>query len=786
MAVSKFKKRSFIAAGSVLVFIILVIVCVSPIGKYLLEKYDIKLIGREITVEGAYVNPFSGYVRFSGIKIYEDHSDQVFIAANSLSGNFAMLKLLFKTYEIDHLHLNEPKVYVIQDKEEINFNDIIEFYTPKQPRPRKKEPAHLNLLDMEITKGEFYYVEQSIPVKYSIKKLNVSSQGLRWDGDSMNIKFDFFSGNDRGDIKGSMVVGLDSAYYKLAAKVNKYDLSFIEQYLRDLSNFGKFRATADADFTATGNFGDVQSINTRGLFTLNDFHVGKTTDDDYLSFKKFVMNIERLHPKNKEYSFDSVSLVQPFCKYELYDYLNNIEMMFGEGGKKAANYSEFNIIIEIGKYIEQLAKNFFKSDYKINRLAMYDGDFRYNDYTLGEKFAISASPVYFIADSIKRKNRPVDFYFGTGIKPYGNAEVFISINPKDSSDFDVNYNFDQIPVTLFNPYLIKYTSFPLDRGTLELKGKWRVRDGNIAAYNRLTIIDPRIYKRVKNEENRRLPMHLITYFIRERGNVIDYEIPITGNLKDPNFHFKDVVFDIMENVFMKPLTTRYSVKVRSLENEIQRSRVLRWEMRQNYLASDQEKFIHELSEFLLENPTAVADIDQSVYSEKEKEYLVLYEAKKRYYLAKYKKQAALLTRNEENEIENMSIKDSLFIRYLNANTKQELLFTVQDKCYALIGEAEVEKQFRQLLKDRETAFMSYFKNKRFSGRIKIKPMEDKIPYNGFSSYRINYKENLPKELKEAMAEMDDLNSKNPRKKFKKKRDTRRSLIRAGNRKSAVN
>ena len=30
---------------------------------------------------------------------------------------------------------------------------------------------------------------------------------------------------------------------------------------------------------------------------------------------------------------------------------------------------------------------------------------------------------------------------------------------------------------MFNPYLITYTSFPLDRGTIELNGTWNVRNG---------------------------------------------------------------------------------------------------------------------------------------------------------------------------------------------------------------------------------------------------------------------------------------------------------------------
>ena len=53
----------------------------------------------------------------------------------------------------------------------------------------------------------------------------------------------------------------------------------------------------------------------------------------------------------------------------------------------------------------------------------------------------------------------------------------------------------------------------------------------------------RLSKRIKNDDMNWIPMPLVMAFIRERGNVIDYEIPISGNLKNPKFHFRDVVFD---------------------------------------------------------------------------------------------------------------------------------------------------------------------------------------------------------------------------------------------------
>src|SRR6185436_13052458 len=169
------------------------------------------------------------------------------------------------------------------------------------------------------------------------------------------------------------------------------------------------------------------------------------------------------------------------------------------------------------------------------------------------------------------------------------------------------------------PYLISYTSFPLDRGTIELNGKWNVRNGNIKSENHLLVIDPRVTKRVKNKNTTWLPLPLIFSFVREYGNVIDYEIPITGSLKSPTFNLKDVVFDVLGNIFVKPVTTPYRMEVKNLENEIEKSLTLKWQIRQSILQPEQEKFADKISDFLLDNPEASITIYPMQYASKEKE-----------------------------------------------------------------------------------------------------------------------------------------------------------------------
>lgn len=776
----KIRNTIIISLSIIVILVALIIIFISPIAKYLVEKYDTKFTGREITMDYAYVNPFTGYVHLDNFKAYELKSDSIFLSADGVNANFSMWKLFSKTYEISELELVHPNGIIMQigDKRDLNFRDIIEKFTPKKTL-KVKTPVHFSILKMKITDGVFYYHENITPVHYNIKKVNIESTGVHWDSDTIAFNFSFESGIGGGEMKGNFTVNKNNLDYHVAVVANKFDLKFLEQYIKDMSNYGSFTALLNADIKAKGNFKEKDNVIIKGMLGIDEFHFGKNPKEDYASFKNVVVTINELSPKFHKYSFDSISVNHPYFKYERYENMDNIQAMFGKKGAKidaaTANQAKFNLVVEIARYVKVLAKNFFKSNYKINRVAIYKGDLKYNDYSLSEKFGVDLNPIYVVADSITKSQKRVSLTLKSGIKPYGNLSVDLSINPKDSSDFDIQYHFRKLPASMFNPYLITYTSFPLDRGTIELNGKWSVRNGMIHSNNHMVLIDPRLNNRLNNNNTKWIPMRILMFVIRERGNVIDYEVPISGNLKDPKFHFRDVIFDALTNIFVKPVTAPYRTEVKNIETEIEKSLSLKWETRKSSLQSNQEKFIKKIADFLEENPKEHITVHPNIYTVKEKEYILFYETKKKYYLLTHNINSHSLTEEDEEDIDEMSIKDSSFTHYLNKQANDPLIFTIQEKCAKILERSFVNSKLMQLSKDRENAFMAYFKERGLDKQVKIVKNENVIPFNGFSFYKISYKNEFPAYLIEANQKINELNNEVPRKKFKKDREKNKNI-----------
>src|SRR6478672_12003026 len=101
MTIKKGLKRALLITFiTIVVILVVVIACISPIAKYLIEKYDVKYLGREIKMSWLYLNPFTGYLHIGNLKVYEAKSDTLFLSADGLSASYNIWKTLNKTYEI--------------------------------------------------------------------------------------------------------------------------------------------------------------------------------------------------------------------------------------------------------------------------------------------------------------------------------------------------------------------------------------------------------------------------------------------------------------------------------------------------------------------------------------------------------------------------------------------------------------------------------------------------------------------------------------------------------------
>jgi len=281
----------------------------------------------------------------------EECTDTTFISVKGLSAQIAISKIFRHSFEMDQLTLDHPYGIIVKNGTHINIDDLLGKFVTDVKSKISKTPIRLTISNIKIINGEFYFIENIIPINYFIKNVNIESSGFWSDVDSVSAKFSLLPGIGTGNVQGNFTFNTKSLKYHYDLLVQKLDLDIIQQYLKSLANYGAFRANLDAHIISFGNLNAKEDVTIKGNVAINDFHFGKSIHDDYASFKKLSIDIIELSPKNRIYFYDTVLLISPFFKYERYDYLDNIQTVFGKDGSNltAANdvNADFNLVIEI-------------------------------------------------------------------------------------------------------------------------------------------------------------------------------------------------------------------------------------------------------------------------------------------------------------------------------------------------------------------------------------------------------------------------------------------------------
>jgi len=268
------------------------------------------------------------------------------------------------------------------------------------------------------------------------------------------------------------------------------------------------------------------------------------------------------------------------------------------------------------------------------------------------------------------------------------------------------------------------------------------------------------------------------FFARESGNVIDYEIPISGNLKKPKFHFKDVILDALKNSVVKPVTSPYRYEVKSLENNIEKKIGFNWEHGSLDMVCDQEQYVKRVADFLHNNPEAKITVFPNYYEERELEYIAFYEAKKKYYLLSNKKNKRDYDEEDSTQVLRMSPKDSLFTVYMRRSLRDTVSRTSQQLTRAFVGADLVARKYETLNSARKNKFLSYFADAGVKERLRFEKSADVIPFNGFSFYQVSYDGKIPESMKEAFEELKEFDNERPRVEVKEKREKTRRFFKA--------
>ncbi|MFA6144462.1 MAG: DUF748 domain-containing protein [Sulfurimonas sp.] len=143
-----------------------------------------------------------------------------------------------------------------------------------------------------------------------------------------------------------------------------------------------------------------------------------------------------------------------------------------------------------------------------------------------------------------------------GVDAYGLAKIDGSLNTKDPKGFtDMHVAFENLELKNYTPYSLQFMGYKIADGRLFLNLGYKITQGALNAQNNVVIKKIALGEEI--EGGAKWPMKLVVALLEDSEGVIDIDLPIEGNVTDPNFRYGKVVWQVIGNLFTKAVTSPF-------------------------------------------------------------------------------------------------------------------------------------------------------------------------------------------------------------------------------------
>jgi hypothetical protein len=96
-------------------------------------------------------------------------------------------------------------------------------------------------------------------------------------------------------------------------------------------------------------------------------------------------------------------------------------------------------------------------------------------------------------------------------------------------------SFKNLALTTVSPYSGKFAGYPITKGKLSLDLAYKLSVMELVGENKVLVDQITMGNRVESPDATSLPIPLALALLKDRKGQIDIDLPVRGNLDDPDF-----------------------------------------------------------------------------------------------------------------------------------------------------------------------------------------------------------------------------------------------------------
>ena len=361
-----------------------------------------------------------------------------------------------------------------------------------------------------------------------------------------NLSSDFSKPFDaKVDMKSSQKLNLD-----LTSKIKLEPLDITAKIKLEDKNLPKYFAYAkpfleadlsSGEMSANAELHYAKDIKTDAKLSVKDIRLDDKNKEKLIAFKSLDVDKISLFKDNLEIT--GVALNSPFIKAHLSKEREfNLSKIVKEDKNKAQSEQKSESKKVASKKDDEL-------NFSIKNFSLNNGEVDFSDASLFMPFATKISNLNGKLTDIDKK-RPSSGEFKGTVGKNGFSQITAKLFPFElKQNTNIKLDFKDIDLIDITPYSGQFLGYKIKKGKLNLNLNYSVVDSKLNGSNLINFDTLTLGEKVDSKDAVNLPLSLAISILSDQNNQINIDLPVEGNLDDPDFKYGGVIWAAVKKLF---------------------------------------------------------------------------------------------------------------------------------------------------------------------------------------------------------------------------------------------
>jgi hypothetical protein len=195
------------------------------------------------------------------------------------------------------------------------------------------------------------------------------------------------------------------------------------------------------------------------------------------------------------------------------------------------------------------------------------------------------------------------------VNEFGLVQITSSLDPFNvTQSSEIDAQFTNIDMPALTPYVIKFAGREISEGSIDLGLMYKIQDGQLDANNQMVLKSLQLGDRVESPGAMDLPLDLALALLKDSNGVIDLNIPITGDINDPEFNFGPAIRSTLANVLTNIVAAPFRLLGSLIGGGDSSLESIRFLPGRSDIAPPEQQILIQLGEALTQRPQLVLEV----------------------------------------------------------------------------------------------------------------------------------------------------------------------------------